>query len=33
LTTTATFTTTINDGNSAYAPGDYVLDYEVSVQN
>ncbi len=33
LTTTATFTSAINDGNLDYAPGDYVLDYAVTVQN
>lgn len=33
LTTVATFTAAINDGNADYAPGDYVLDYLVSVQN
>jgi C-terminal processing protease CtpA/Prc len=32
LTTTATFTTKINDGTSDYAAGDYVLDYTVNVQ-
>jgi hypothetical protein len=33
LRTTATFITTISDGNSDYAAGDYVLEYVVSVQN
>jgi hypothetical protein len=33
LTTTATFTGTVNDGNADYAAGDYVLDYVVSVQD
>ena len=32
ITTTATFTSKINDGTSDYAPGDYVLDYTVNVQ-
>ncbi len=32
LTTTATFTGAVNDGNSDYAPGDYVLDYVVIIQ-
>ncbi len=32
LTTTATFTGTINDGKSDYAAGDYVEDYTVDVQ-
>ena len=32
LTTTATFTKKINDGTADYDPGDYVLDYTVTVQ-
>jgi len=32
IVTTATFTNKINDGTSDYAPGNYVLDYQVSVQ-
>jgi len=32
ITTTATFTTKINDGTADYAAGDYVLDYTVNVQ-
>src|SRR5271157_73057 len=32
ITTTATFTSKINDGTSDYSPGDYVLDYTVNVQ-
>jgi C-terminal processing protease CtpA/Prc len=32
LSTTATFTTTINDGQQDYLAGDYVLDYTVYVQ-
>ncbi len=32
LTTTATFTSQINNGTSNYAAGDYVLDYTVNVQ-
>jgi hypothetical protein len=31
ITTTATFTEKINDGTADYEPGDYVLDYTVSV--
>ena len=31
LTTTATFTEKINDGTADYEPGDYVLDYTVTV--
>jgi hypothetical protein len=32
VTTTATFTGTINDGKSDYPAGDYVLDYTVNVR-
>ncbi|HEX8992931.1 MAG TPA: hypothetical protein VF784_14720, partial [Anaerolineales bacterium] len=32
LTTTATFTGSINDGTSDYSAGDYVLDYTVNVR-
>lgn len=32
ITTTATFTSKINDGTADYAAGDYVLDYTVNVQ-
>jgi hypothetical protein len=31
LSTTAAFTTTINDGSADFEPGDYVLDYMVYV--
>ncbi len=32
LTTTATFTTKINDGMSDYAAGDYIADFTVNVK-
>ncbi len=32
LVTTAAFTSTINDGTTDYAPGNYILDYTVNVQ-
>jgi C-terminal processing protease CtpA/Prc len=32
LSTTATFITTVNDGEKDYPPGDYVLDYTVYVE-
>jgi C-terminal processing protease CtpA/Prc len=32
LTTTATFTSTVNDGSADFEPGDYVLDYKVFVK-